>query len=191
MLYSVVFISAVQLCESARSTHMSPPSCASLPLPIPSHRSRSSQSMELSSLCCTTASHYLSVLHVVVYIWEGPLEKGTATYSSILAWRIPWMEEPGESTVHRGHRESDTTERPTLSLLHSITLTYRFHSETSSQASSPHPQSRIRRPASRSDTRSGSAGLPGSPRHGQVLRVVTDFPDSSSSGSLSWSANLC
>ena len=122
---------------------------------------------------------------------EGPLEKGTATYSSILAWRIPWMEEPGESTVHRGHRESDTTERPTLSLLHSITLTYRFHSETSSQASSPHPQSRIRRPASRSDTRSGSAGLPGSPRHGQVLRVVTDFPDSSSSGSLSWSTNLC
>ena len=22
--------------------------------------------------------------------WEGPLEKGTATHSSILAWRIPW-----------------------------------------------------------------------------------------------------
>jgi len=22
--------------------------------------------------------------------WEDPLEKGTATYSSILAWRIPW-----------------------------------------------------------------------------------------------------
>ena len=27
--------------------------------------------------------------------WEEPLEKGTASYSSILAWRIPWMEEPG------------------------------------------------------------------------------------------------
>ena len=27
--------------------------------------------------------------------WEDPLEKGMATYSSILAWRIPWMEEPG------------------------------------------------------------------------------------------------
>ena len=27
--------------------------------------------------------------------WEDPLEKGTATYSSILAWRIPWTEEPG------------------------------------------------------------------------------------------------
>ena len=27
--------------------------------------------------------------------WEDPLEKGMTTYSSILAWRIPWMEEPG------------------------------------------------------------------------------------------------
>ena len=27
---------------------------------------------------------------------EDPLEKGTATHSSILAWRIPWTEEPGE-----------------------------------------------------------------------------------------------
>ena len=28
--------------------------------------------------------------------WEDPLEKGTATHSSILARRIPWTEEPGE-----------------------------------------------------------------------------------------------
>ena len=27
--------------------------------------------------------------------WEDPLEKGKATHSSILAWRIPWIEEPG------------------------------------------------------------------------------------------------
>ena len=27
--------------------------------------------------------------------WEGPLEKEMATHSSILAWRIPWTEEPG------------------------------------------------------------------------------------------------
>ena len=27
---------------------------------------------------------------------EDPLEKGMATHSSILAWRIPWTEEPGE-----------------------------------------------------------------------------------------------
>ena len=26
---------------------------------------------------------------------EHPLEKGMTTYSSILAWRIPWTEEPG------------------------------------------------------------------------------------------------
>ena len=27
--------------------------------------------------------------------WEDPLEKAMATHSSILAWRIPWTEEPG------------------------------------------------------------------------------------------------
>ena len=29
-------------------------------------------------------------------VWEGPLEKGIATHFSILAWRIPRTEEPGE-----------------------------------------------------------------------------------------------
>ena len=27
--------------------------------------------------------------------WEAPLEEGTATHASILAWRIPWTEQPG------------------------------------------------------------------------------------------------
>jgi len=27
--------------------------------------------------------------------WEDPLEEGTATHSSILAWRVSWTEEPG------------------------------------------------------------------------------------------------
>ena len=27
--------------------------------------------------------------------WEDPLEKGMATHSGILTWRIPWTEEPG------------------------------------------------------------------------------------------------
>ena len=27
--------------------------------------------------------------------WEVPLEEGMATHSSVLAWRIPWAEEPG------------------------------------------------------------------------------------------------
>ena len=28
--------------------------------------------------------------------WEDTVEKGTATHSSVLAWRIPWTEEPGK-----------------------------------------------------------------------------------------------
>ena len=39
--------------------------------------------------------------------WEEPLEEGMAAHSSILAWRIPWTEEPGglQSTESRrvGH----------------------------------------------------------------------------------------
>ena len=27
--------------------------------------------------------------------WEDPLDKGMATHSSILAWEVPWTEEPG------------------------------------------------------------------------------------------------
>ena len=47
------------------------------------------------------------------WVWslgqEDPLEKGMGTYSSILAWRIPWTGEPG------GCKESDTIERATNS----------------------------------------------------------------------------
>ena len=39
---------------------------------------------------------------------EDPLEKGVATHSSILAWRIPWTEEPGR--LPWGPKESGTTE---------------------------------------------------------------------------------
>ena len=40
--------------------------------------------------------------------WEDSLEKGMATHSSTLAWRIPWTEElKGYSPW--GHKESDTT----------------------------------------------------------------------------------
>ena len=27
--------------------------------------------------------------------WEAPLEEGMVTHSSVLAWRVPWTEEPG------------------------------------------------------------------------------------------------
>ena len=41
--------------------------------------------------------------------WEDPLEKGKATHSSILAWRIPW-------TIPWGCKESDSTEQLSLIL---------------------------------------------------------------------------
>ena len=39
--------------------------------------------------------------------WEDPLEKEMATHSSILAWSIPWTEEPG-GLQSMGSQESDT-----------------------------------------------------------------------------------
>ena len=39
---------------------------------------------------------------------EDPLEKEMTTHSSILAWRIPWTEEPG-GLQSMGSQESDTT----------------------------------------------------------------------------------
>ena len=40
--------------------------------------------------------------------WEDPLEKKMANHSSILAWRIPWTEEPGR-LQSMGSQESGTT----------------------------------------------------------------------------------
>ena len=116
MLYNVVLVFAVQQCKSAISIHISSPS--EPPSHPPSHPSRSPQSTELSSLPYTAASHSLS-FHTwlcdiptrlmarmvknlpakwetwVQYLgWEDPLEEGMATHSSILAWRLPWTEEP-------------------------------------------------------------------------------------------------
>ena len=42
---------------------------------------------------------------------KDSLEKAMATYSSTLAWKIPWMEEPGGLYSPWGRKESDTTER--------------------------------------------------------------------------------
>ena len=43
--------------------------------------------------------------------WEDPLENEMAAHSSILAWKIPWTEEPG------GLKESGMTEQLTLTYL--------------------------------------------------------------------------
>ena len=41
--------------------------------------------------------------------WKDLLEEGTATHSSILAWRMPWTEKPSD-LQSQGHKESDTIE---------------------------------------------------------------------------------
>ena len=50
---------------------------------------------------------------------EDPLEEERAIHSALLAWKIPWTEEPGRSYGPWGHRESDTTEttEPALEIL--------------------------------------------------------------------------
>ena len=56
--------------------------------------------------------------------------KEMATHSSILAWRIPWMEEPG-GLQSMGHKESDTTDQ----------LNFHFHFQIAGREhSSTHPQ---------------------------------------------------
>ena len=40
---------------------------------------------------------------------EDPLEKGMATHSSILAWRLPWTEQPGGPQSMRSQRVTSTT----------------------------------------------------------------------------------
>ena len=48
--------------------------------------------------------------------WEDPPEKAMATHSSILAWRLPWTEEPAGGTIYNpwlGRKDSDTTEQLT------------------------------------------------------------------------------
>ena len=52
---------------------------------------------------------------------EDPLDKEMATHSSILAWRIPWTEEPG-GLQSMGSLESDTTEQLHFSL--SVAIIY-------------------------------------------------------------------
>ena len=60
------------------------------------------------------------------WVWslgqEDTPEKGMATHSSILAWRIPWTEEPGGLW---GRKELDTTDSHTHTHTHTHTLPYR------------------------------------------------------------------
>ena len=50
-----------------------------------------------TSLVAQMLKNLLAVQETQIQLlgWEDPLEKGVATHSGILAWRIPWTEEPG------------------------------------------------------------------------------------------------
>ena len=54
-------------------------------------------SIEIASLVAQRLKHLPPMWETWVRSldWEDPLEKEMATHSSILAWRIPWTEEPG------------------------------------------------------------------------------------------------
>ena len=52
---------------------------------------------------------------------EDPLEKGMATHSSILVWRVPQTEEPNR-LQSMGRKESDTTEQLTHTHTHIVIL---------------------------------------------------------------------
>ena len=51
---------------------------------------------------------------------EDPLEKEMTTHSSIVAWKVPWTEEPGR-LQSIGLQRADTTERLSLHRIHFVT----------------------------------------------------------------------
>ena len=69
-------------------------------------------SCNLSSLVAQMVKHLPTMRETRVQSLgrEDLLEKEMATHSSILAWKIPWMEEPGR-LQSRGHKDSDMTEQ--------------------------------------------------------------------------------
>ena len=65
----------------------------------------------MTSLVAQTVKRLFTVRETLVQSlgWEDLLEKEMAARSSILAWRIPWTEEPG-GLQFMGSQESDTDE---------------------------------------------------------------------------------
>ena len=84
-VYKVLFVPSKSLC---------PQSCVSSGGCIVGLMVTSSKR---SSLVAQTVKHLPTIRETQVRSlgWEDPLEKETATHSSTLAWKIPWMEEPG------------------------------------------------------------------------------------------------
>ena len=67
-----------------------------------------------------------------IWFWslgqEGPLEKGIATHSNILAWRIPWIEEPGGLYSPWGCRVAQNeTNTETIGQLRPLVVSYNHY----------------------------------------------------------------
>ena len=77
----------------------------------------------LCSFFCVLSQY---VCMICMYSYIHSLEKGMATHSSILAWRIPWTEKSLVGYSPWGHKESDMAEW--LSLTHSLTHSYIYYS---------------------------------------------------------------
>ena len=63
----------------------------------------------LASLVAQTVKNLPAVQETLVQSlgWEDPLEEGRTTHSSILAWKIPWTEEPGGLQTIKLQRRND------------------------------------------------------------------------------------
>ena len=123
LIYNAVLVSAVQQSDSVIYIHI--PTLFKIIFPY-----RPFQSIEQSFLCYTEGSFQLSISYVTIYGFstgslvknshakqekkhvqslglDDPLEQKQATYSKILAWKIPWTEEPGRLQP-MGSQESQT-----------------------------------------------------------------------------------
>ena len=103
----------LQCCVGFYSTTWISPKYTLYPLPLeshplpPSHPSRSSQSTKLSSLCHTAAFHYLSILHMVVYICR--------CYSHYQMYYIPkWIQRNLSSVPSTPHSSPSSANHTSL-----------------------------------------------------------------------------
>ena len=58
---------------------------------------------------------------------EGPLEKGIAAHSSILSWRIPWIEEPGGLQTTGLQNGQNETKTETIDQLRPLVVSYNHY----------------------------------------------------------------
>ena len=63
----------------------------------------------VASLVARTLKNLLALQEIWVQFlgWEDPLEEEVATHSSIIAWRIPWTEDPGRLYSPWGRKDLD------------------------------------------------------------------------------------